>query len=64
MKTWTFTTEIFWMFFGMCLSPQSQEQTSHVEHDQQFIENQTANTDSSVQGWYSPVFVRPPPLRI
>ncbi|OHB64785.1 MAG: hypothetical protein A2Y77_01065 [Planctomycetes bacterium RBG_13_62_9] len=64
MKTWTFTTEIFWMFLGMCLCPQSQEQTDPGEHDEQAIENQTASTDSSVHKWYSPNYIRPPPLLI
>jgi hypothetical protein len=61
MKTWMFTTAVFWMFYNLCVCPQSQEQTTLV---QETAGDPTTITDSFAQRWYLSRCIRPPPLRI
>jgi len=58
MKTWMFTTAVFWMFYNMCVCPQANEQTAVPET----VGGQTWITDLFPQRWYFPRCIRPPPL--
>jgi len=58
MKTWMFTTAVFWMFYNLCVCPQSDEQTAF----QETAGGQIPITDSLAQRWYFPRCIRPPPL--
>jgi hypothetical protein len=59
MKTWMFVTAVFWLFYNMCVCPQSEEQTDQREKP---VDDQTTITDSFSQKWYFPNSIRPPPL--
>jgi midasin (ATPase involved in ribosome maturation) len=61
MKTWMFTTAVFWMFYNMCVCPQSNEQTT-LFHET--AGGQTTITDLFSQRWHLSRCIRPPPLRI
>lgn len=58
MKTWMFVTAVFWLFYGMCVCPQSAEQTPSSN---ECIPDTTVDTDVCVRTWYFPSCVRPPP---
>ena len=58
MKTWMFVTAVFWLFYNMCVCPQSEEQTTQGKES---LGQQTIITDSLVQRWYVPCCIRPPP---
>jgi hypothetical protein len=58
MKTWTFVTAVFWLFYGLCVCPQSPEQTTG---HQECIGDQTTVMDALSPNWNSPDIIRPPP---
>jgi len=58
MKTWTFVTAVFWLFYNMPVCPESREQTCE---SQELITPSTLITDSRLQEWYFPNCGRPPP---
>jgi hypothetical protein len=62
MKTRMFVAEVFWLFVGMYLCPQSEEQTSGTDR---WIDSPitTPTALTRVQGWHLRRLVRPPPLR-
>lgn len=59
MKTWMFVAEVFWLFYGMNVRPESNGPTTE---DRQPLENQTTHVDGTLQKWYSTNLGRPPPL--
>jgi hypothetical protein len=60
MKTRTFLVEILWLIVEMYLCPQSGAHEKTVKNSPP-IGHQTTNLDSSLERWYCPNVVRPPP---
>jgi hypothetical protein len=58
MKTWMFVAAIFWLFFDMCVCPQTPEQTDSSE-DPKGVP--TTDVDSWGPWWNAPDSIRPPP---
>jgi hypothetical protein len=59
MKTWTFVTAVFWLFYNMSVCPQSEEQTCTRQN---LTDPQTTITQVLSQTWYFPNCTRPPPV--
>ncbi len=60
MKTWKFVAEILWLFLGLCVCPQSAEQTQDIK--QRDFQNIIGEQDNLMEQWYSSALIRPPPL--
>lgn len=58
MKTWTFVTAVFWLFFHLCLCPQSEAQGSACGDARGLL---GTDVDTLLQRWYSLEYIRPPP---
>jgi hypothetical protein len=58
MKTWTFVTAVFWLFYNLPICPHSEEQTTA---DGKLICSQTTIIDRALQKWYFANCIRPPP---
>jgi len=59
MKTWMFVTEVFWLFLGLCIFPQSAE--SPYDHNQRASQFTTRTSNTTFNIWYASSLVRPPP---
>ena len=60
MKTWKFVAEILWLFLGLCMCPQSTEQTYDIK--QRDFRPTIGEQDNLMEQWYSSALIRPPPL--
>lgn len=58
MKTWTFVTAVFWLFYNMSVCPLSSEQ---MTEDGQSVRTATMRADPFQQNWTGLNVVRPPP---
>jgi len=60
MKTWMFVAEVWWLFVGMCIDPES---TDHVEPADSCTGQSTTQTMNEVlRTWTVSGSIRPPPL--
>ena len=58
MKTWTFVTAVFWLFYHMSVCPQGEEQ---IAEDGESIRSASISTDPFLQSWTGLNVARPPP---
>jgi hypothetical protein len=59
MKTRMFVAEILWLFLGLCLSPQSTEQSYDIK--QRSYKPMVEEQNAFLERWYSFTLIRPPP---
>lgn len=59
MKTRMFVTEVMWLFLGLCLCPQSADQTEQV--NQRISQPTTRTPNVTRRDWTVSSLVRPPP---
>jgi hypothetical protein len=59
MRTWKFVAEVFWLYIGLCLCPQSAEQS--YDYNQRTSRPTTKTTETPFNIWYASSLVRPPP---
>ena len=62
MKTRKFVAEILWLFLGLCVCPQSTEQTHDIkQRDYPPLIGEQDNV--LMKRWYLSALIRPPPRR-
>jgi len=59
MKTRMFIAEILWLFLGLCVCPQSTEQTHDIK--QRAFRPTIDEQDNLMERWYHSALIRPPP---
>ena len=59
MRTWMFVAEVFWLFLGLCMDPQSADRPS--DYNQRTSQTTTRTPNATFDIWYASSLVRPPP---